>query len=177
MKNKLIIFVAVMCAWACSSPKYTYHFDTYDYNSGRKQVAATTAPVQNVTQETESPLAIDPVAFEASTGPTTEVPAQTVDTKALSEQIKSMSKSEKRQLKNDVKEAIKSLASKGKKVDSDQRVKASKAMDSDLKMAIIFGVVAIVLSAFGGVSSIFWILGVAALVVAIIFLIKWLSRQ
>ena len=50
-------------------------------------------------------------------------------------------------------------------------------MDNDLKMALIFAVVAIVLSAFGGVNSIFWILGVIATVVAIVFFIKWLAEQ
>ena len=51
------------------------------------------------------------------------------------------------------------------------------AMDHDLKMALIFGIVGIVLSAFGGVNSIFWILGVISTVIAIVFLIKWIAEQ
>ena len=52
-----------------------------------------------------------------------------------------------------------------------------KAMDHDLKMALIFGIVGIVLSALGGVNSIFWILGVISTVIAIVFLIKWIAEQ
>jgi hypothetical protein len=44
-------------------------------------------------------------------------------------------------------------------------------------MALIFGIVAIVLTAFAGVNAVFWILGVIAFVVAIVFFIQWLANQ
>jgi hypothetical protein len=36
MKNILYFTVAVIFLTSCAAPKYTYNFDKYDYNSGRK---------------------------------------------------------------------------------------------------------------------------------------------
>jgi hypothetical protein len=68
---------------------------------------------------------------------------------------------------------------KGNKKDAKhgEVVKAKKEWDHDLKMAVIFGVVAILLTAFYGISPVFWILGVISLVIAVVFFIQWVSRQ
>jgi hypothetical protein len=50
-------------------------------------------------------------------------------------------------------------------------------MDKDLKMAAIFGSVGLVLTFLGGVNSVFWVLGVIAIVIGVVFFIRWLSRQ
>jgi hypothetical protein len=175
MKNKLFILAAVLCAWACSSPKYTYHFDHYDYNSGKKKAAATdvtTASTTDITtaqpQDT-SPLLLPTESLEASSAPAT------VNDQVLASQIKSMNKSELRQLKKDVKEVVKSLNPKKKQNIQEKQKKA--AMDGDLRMALIFGIAALILGAFSGVSTVFWILAIAALVVGIIYLIRYLSRN
>jgi hypothetical protein len=54
---------------------------------------------------------------------------------------------------------------------------ATSTMDSDLKMAIIFGAVGLTLTLFGGINEAFWVLGVIAIVVGVVFLVKWLVRQ
>jgi hypothetical protein len=54
---------------------------------------------------------------------------------------------------------------------------AAGTMDQDLKMAIIFGAVGLTLTLFGGINEAFWILGVIAIVVGVVFLVKWLVRQ
>jgi hypothetical protein len=51
------------------------------------------------------------------------------------------------------------------------------SLDPDLKMAIIFGAVGLVLALFGGISEVFTVLGVIAILVGVYFLIKWLIRQ
>ncbi len=50
-------------------------------------------------------------------------------------------------------------------------------MDHDLKLAIIFGAVGLTLTLFGGVNEVFWILGVIAFVVGVVFFVKWVVRQ
>ena len=89
------------------------------------------------------------------------------------EKLSNLSKAEKKNLKQAVKEYRKQL----KKADSGKGVQDKKALDHDLKMAIIFGAVAVVLSTLSGFSYVFWIVAVVSLVIGLVFLIKWLSRQ
>ena len=37
MKKYLLLIASVLLLAACSSPKYAYYFDHYDYNSGKKK--------------------------------------------------------------------------------------------------------------------------------------------
>jgi hypothetical protein len=50
-------------------------------------------------------------------------------------------------------------------------------MDNDLKLAAIFGAVGIVGLMLGGATDVFWIIGGIALLVGVVFLVKWLVRQ
>ena len=75
-------------------------------------------------------------------------------------------------MKNEIKNVLKSKKKAEGNADKDV-----KAMDYNLKMAIIFAAVAVTLSFFGGVNSVFWILSVVALVIGVVFFIKWLAEQ
>lgn len=179
MKNILLLFVAALLITACSSPKYAYHFDTHDYNSGRKNQPATASVEKEV-----SPLIIDQtdVVADASSTPnvTEKKPSNlTPEQKQIVNRIKSMSKPELKQFKKELKTELKKQIKESKKaasVEGDSN-KATKEWDHDLKMAAIFGIVGLVLSAFGGVSPVFWILGIICVVVGVVFLIQWISRQ
>jgi hypothetical protein len=190
MKKYLLLIVSVLMLAACSTPKYAYYFDHYDYNSGKKksQNAESVLAQQMLPTPETSPLHINQEAVTASAGSRiVSLKNETVkhtapvftaeDQKAFAEKYKAMSKAEKKdfrkELKSEVKKMMKAKKS-GKSVDS---IAGTKAMDSDLKMALIFGIVAIVLTAFAGVNAVFWILGVIAFVVAIVFFIQWLANQ
>lgn len=170
MKKIVTLLTGALIITACSTPKYAYYFDKYDYNSGRK-------PSTEISQHIESktPLALTPESLTASAevnaAPTPV--AQPVASQQLSEKIASMTKAERKQLKKD----LKTYAKESKKADSGNSVHATKAWDHDLKMATIFGIAAVVLTSFYFASPVFYILGIAALVVAIVFFIKWVSRQ
>mgnify|MGYP003577628322 CR=1 FL=1 len=174
MKIKFVVLAAVIIAWGCSAPKYaSYHFDHHDYNSGRKQVDQVTAQSSSV-----SPLVLQESTLEASTASPSEnirdvkaVPA--LDKKAIADKVAAMSKSERKELKRDLKEVVKKIKDSKK----DQSPQATAEMDHDLKLAAIFGAVGLVLTLFGGISTVFWVLGVIALVIGVVFLIKWLARQ
>ena len=177
MKNIITLFAGALIFTACSSPKYSYYFDKYDYNSGKKTIV-TKSEVADV--KAESPLAISTETISASA---TSEPVVSKNDKSeknieaakkeLAEKFSAMTKTEKKEFKQDLKKYVKSI----KRKDSVQSAHAAKAWDHDLKMAAIFGVIAIVLTALYGVSPVFWILGVVSLVVAVVFLIQWLSRQ
>ena len=178
MKNILLLLAGALIFTACSSPKYAYHFDHYDYNSGKKLSTPQGTSVGTVSSET-SPLILDQTTLEADA---TQVPvldqkkfnALTSDQKAAAEKIAAMSDSERRDLKKVLKKYIKEVK---KSPDHGASVNATKAWDHDLKMATIFGIIGAVLTALYGFSPVFWVLGVIALIIAIVFLIQWISRQ
>jgi CHASE3 domain sensor protein len=179
MKNLILFAGALLMLASCSAPKYAYHFDTYDYNAGKKKATTT----NEVVSAEVSPLLINEASLvaEAQTTPVTPSEkkplAQTMDRKALEAKVKSMSKEEKQELKQDLKNFLKELKKIKKEGKNGQGVDATKAMDHDLKLALIFGVVAILLTAFYGISPVFWILGLISLVIAVVFFIQWLARQ
>jgi uncharacterized protein YcfL/F0F1-type ATP synthase assembly protein I len=183
MKKYLLLIISALLLAACSSPKYTYHFDHYDYNSGKKKLeipSSDLAQTTLVTPET-SPLTIDQEALTASAeSRVTKVEAGRVtldDQALLKKKYAAMSKTEKKEFRKELKSEIKKMIKAKKSGESITSVADTKVMDHDLKMALIFGVVGIVLSAFGGVNSVFWILGIISTVIAIVFLIKWLAEQ
>ena len=180
MKKIILLMAGGLMIASCSTPKYAYHFDHYDYNSGKKHAVAQTTT--NTAEAAEvSPLIIPEQSMVASVA-TSPVPVSAknitpADQKAIAEKIASLSKAERKDLKKELKEEMKKMVKAKKSGDNFETVKATKQWDHDLKMAAIFGAVGLVLSLFYGVSPVFWVLGVIALVVAIVFLIKWISRQ
>jgi hypothetical protein len=178
MKKIAILFASVALLASCSSPKYSYYFDHYNYNSGKKQ-----SPVDVAAKTEQSPLLINDqqLVADASTTPVSSVEKITVpaeEKKALENKIASMTKEQRNTLKKELKTELKKYIKAGKKDGNrDASVKAAKEWDEDLKMAAIFGSVGVILTILGGVNTIFWVLGVIAFVIAVVFFIKWLARQ
>lgn len=187
MKNIFTLFISLLLLAACSTPKYSYHFDHYDYNSGKRKADAEKAVVaQAPAQENEvnasaeaSPLTVQKDAVVASSeGATTPSASPTLTDKlALKQKYAAMSKSEKKEFRKAVKSEIKKYVKAKKSKDGVASVADAKAMDHNLKMAIIFGAVALTLSFFGGVNSVFWIVSVICLVIGVVFFIKWIAEQ
>jgi len=186
MKQYLLLIACALLIASCSSPKYAYHFDYYDYNSGKKAIAAETAQSPNgfTTPET-SPLKLDEQAVTASaedkiqpveTSPV--VSADLAEQKAQFEKkYSSLSKAEKKEFRKEVKSVVKKAIKAKKEGKGIESIEETKAMDHDLKMALIFGVIAIVLGALSGAGSVFWVLSIISLVVAVVFFIQWIARQ
>jgi len=172
MKTRLFIVVAVLALASCSTPKYTYKFDYHDYNAGRKEkqamkeVAANPGPVEI---QPEMLVAEAPVVADAQT---TEAQVATPAEKRSAPLT--MTKSEKKQMVKELKAAVKQAVKIKKAGDVDQ---STKAMDSDLKMSLVFLVISIIAGALVTVVELMWIVSLAAFIVALIFFIKWLMRQ
>src|SRR5689334_7093045 len=170
MKKSLFLIGAVLLMAACSSPKYTYNFDHYDYNSGRKSTAAKA----EVKSTEVSPLAIQEETLVASANESTAVlaenekPVNAVEAKsAIEKKYNSMTKAERKEFRKELKETMKTYMKAKKEGNTVAADEATKAMDHDLKLAIIFGAVGLTLTFFGGVNSVFWILGVVAVVIGV----------
>jgi len=178
MRNLLMSMASLVLLASCSTPKYAYYFDHYDYNSGKKQQQVSAAVTESPAQQPEqSPLAIQEEALVASTNPgvvTTTQPSPNEAKEAFLKKYNAMTKTERNEFKKELKSEL-------KKAIKEKKAEISKGhaqnMDHDLKLAIIFGAVGLVLTLFGGASSAFWVLGVIAIVIGVVFLIRWLMRQ
>jgi hypothetical protein len=175
MKNLILFTLAVMMLASCASPKYTYNFDHYDYNSGRKA---------SIDEVETGPLALAPERLTADVSPVpVEVKSQISEKDAataresLAKKYSELSKTERKEFRQQVKRELKNYVKAVKKGEGIKSAGEATAMDNDLKLAIIFGAVGLTLTLFGGINEAFWILGVIAIVVGVVFLIKWLVRQ
>lgn len=152
---------------ACSAPKYSYHFDHYNYHAGKKKSVA--AEAQVVMQGPQTIKAEELVASSEST----VLPVVATEGKTeVRKTYVQMNKSERKDLRKQVKSAMKNYVKEKK-----DNVKAASAntMDKDLKLAAIFGSVGIVALIIGG--DVFWIIGGIALLIGVVFFVKWLMRQ
>jgi len=183
MKKYLLLFTSVLLLASCSSPKYTYNFDHYDYNSGKKKVQSPETRLAQTSLPTPelSPLQLNQDAVTASAASRIKnaenIPVMVKDRSLFEKKYNTLSKTEKKEFRKELKSEFKKMIKAKKSGESITSITGNKAMEYDLKMALIFGIVGIVLSAFGGVNSVFWILGVISIVIAFVFLIKWLAEQ
>lgn len=189
MKKSPLFLLAVLFIASCSSPKYTYNFDHYNYNSGKKQLSSSpseetgpfTLPAESVTASASSlPVVVSetPAAEKhvpASTKTKQYIPDETPS--VLTRNYKAMSREERKEFRKELKKEIKTYAKAIRKGDHVAATQANGNLDEDLRMAIIFGAIGLVLTLFGGVSEAFWILGVIGIIIGVYFLIRWLVRQ
>jgi hypothetical protein len=169
MKKILYVIVAVLVASACSSPKYTASFNSWDkhvnYQTASKSETTVAAPVSVTQPELLASTSSAPV--ELKSAPNEEVRKTYIQ----------MTKTERKALRTHLRSEIKSYVKVQKKNLGIESTKATGAWDNDLKMAAIFGVVGIVGTALWSASEVIGIIGTIALIIAVVFLIKWLVRQ
>lgn len=183
MKKLFLLLSSALLIAACSSPKYSYNFDYYDYNSGKKHVAPSTAqvtPVVTSVEETPSPLVVDQRTLVADASPAPVIVEKTIsktDKEAIAKKISALSTAERKSLVKDLKTELKKYKKSKRAGDYGASVNATKVWDHDLKLAAIFGAIGLVLTLFAGINTAFWVLGVIAFVIGVVFLIKWLARQ
>ena len=175
MKRSFLLILPFLIA-ACSTPKYTYHFDHYDYNSGKKKHDVAVETPLTITEPVLTASAEPIIIPEEKTAQKTTVTNNTL-TEAKAK-YSSLSREEKKTLRKEVRDELRKVAKASKEKRSDAYSPQSTAeMDQDLKLAIIFGAVGLVLSLFSGISAAFWVLAVIAIVVGVVFLIRWLMKQ
>ncbi|HWA34106.1 MAG TPA: hypothetical protein VG737_08260 [Cyclobacteriaceae bacterium] len=173
MKSKITFLLAIVVLASCSAPKYAYYFDHHDYNAGKKQhqtQAQVSAPSE------VSPLAVDPQELVASTSdaPVVTPGAATEPVAVKKVTYMQMTKAEKKAFRKELGKQIKTYVAAKKKMNSVEAQKAG-SMDHDLKLAIIFGAVGIVGLIIGG--DVFWIIGGIAMLIGVVFFVKWIIRQ
>lgn len=167
MKKIFYLFVLGLMA-SCSSPKYAANFNYYKSNSGYaggygelKTKETTIAPINS----TELIASVDEKTIILDAAPATNEERKT---------YVQMNKTERKALRQYLKKEMKTMV-KAKKGESVESVSSTKALEHDLKLAAIFGAVGVVGLIIGG--DVFYIIGAIALLIGVVFFVKWLVRQ
>jgi len=179
MKFHQMLFGAAILLTACSSPKYVYHFDHYDYTSGKKATEVLTSRIR----ETENPLQINSETLMASsenkvvTIDDEKVKASPTKVEILTQEYTSMSKADRKEFRNQLKKEIKSYVklNEVRKKDNGASIKAIKAFDTTVALALVFGVAGIVLTVLASTSNVLWVLGAISIVIGAVLFVKWVS--
>ena len=166
MKITFSFLVAIIIFASCSSPKYAYHFDTYDYNSGKKGEKVVAAVAE---QSAITPIDANELVASAEISTPMMMTAPAVNTEEVRKTYLSMTKSERKEVRKTIKNSLK------EKKDNIKAVNKTNAMDNDLKLAAVFGAVGLVALIIGG--DVFWIIGGIAMIIGVVFFVKWLVRQ
>jgi hypothetical protein len=164
--KKIIYLLSVVLLGACSSPKYTASFNSYESYATKGvvkpiEIAPSSASNEVILASTSS------APVETSTSTATPV--------ASKKTYVQMTKSERKALRNHLRTEIKTYTKIQKKKLEPHTVNATQGMDNDLKLAAIFGAVGIVALIIGG--DVFWIIGGIAMLIGVVFFVKWLVRQ
>ncbi len=170
MKNTFYVLVVAIVASACSGPKYTASFNSYDKHVNNQ------TPVKSPAVIAAEQKVSEPEQLIASTS-NAPVGLKAAPKEEVRKTYVQMTKTERKALRTHLKSEIKSYVKEQKKNLGIESTKATGAWDNDLKLAAIFGVVGLIFTALWGTSEILGIIGVVAVVIALIFLIKWLVRQ
>jgi hypothetical protein len=182
MKKITLLLAAATFITACSSPKYTYHFDTHNYNAGNKNISPEFLAAE--LNKTEILAQKNDLHLNAPVMASTKV--MVIETKTAAEKVTSLadkykladlnSKTVRKEIKTDIKKLQKTLKTQIKENSKTPlTIEKNNRMDNDLKMGAIFGSIGIVLLLISG--DVFLILGAISLIIGLVFFIQWLARQ
>jgi uncharacterized membrane protein len=150
------VVISIVVLASCSSPKYAAHFPSSNVDPNYH--TAKVVQVETV-----------PEATTENALPAEEVRKQVKDAYAK------LSKEQKKEVRQLLKKEIKAIAKSSKKDASATATMARGGMDHDLKLAAIFGAVGLVGLLIGG--NVFTVIGAIAMIIGVVFFVKWLMRQ
>ena len=166
MKSRIIFLLAIVLLASCSTPKYAYYFDHHNYNSVKRQpiIPNEASPLSISSSDLTASVSAEPVMFTAKTESASSLVAKT---------YVQMNKAERKILRNHLNKELKSFLFT-KKIDGTHEAAAAE-WDNDAKLATIFGAVGITGLIIGG--NVFNVIGAIALVIGVVFFVKWIIRQ
>jgi hypothetical protein len=163
--------VAILAS-ACGGTRYTASFNLHTKQPVNNQAAAKS---ENSAVEATSIAQAEQLFASTSNAP---VEFKAEPKEEVRKTYIQMTSTERKALRTHLRSEIKSYANEQKKSIGLESTKATTGdMDSDLKLAAIFGAVGIVGLMLGGATDFFWIIGGIALLIGVVFFVKWLVRQ
>lgn len=172
MKNLLVIVSIATVLAACSTPKYASHFPSGSTETGYHAVQPIYRHSLQPASVAEAPAA-EVLTASRATAPIV-VPVAEAQKKAL-DAYRNLSKAEKKEVRKLLKNEIKSIIKRSHGNAAVAPHMAPGGLDHDLKLAAVFGAVGLVGLLIGG--NVFWIIGSIALIIGVVFFVKWLMRQ
>jgi hypothetical protein len=165
MKKNLLLIPFLMFI-SCSAPKFAANRTTLDNDSVVAGSSSTNLKYQRA-EEGEATASLKTVPFLTIEKAKTEIKKNYFN----------LSKGERKEVRQLLKKEIKSIVKSQKKEMSTSATKSS-SIDHDLKLAAIFGAVGIVSLILGGpAGQFFTVIGAIALIIGVVFFVKWLIRQ
>lgn len=168
MKKLIYVLIVAIVAAACSAPKYTASFNHYDKHINNQSSVTSVAVVEELSTVVAQP---EQLLASSSSAP--------VALKSSKEEVRKtyvqMTKTERKALRTHLRSEIKTYVKEKKKNFGVESTQATAAMDNDLKLAAIFGAVGVVAMFIGG--DVFYVIGGIALIIGVVFFVKWLVRQ
>ncbi|MCA4898602.1 MAG: hypothetical protein ACK5BJ_12840 [Bacteroidota bacterium] len=162
------VVISIVVLASCSSPKYAAHFPSSNVDPNYH--TAKVVQVETVPEATTENAVLTASVNTASVAlPAEEVRKQVKDAYAK------LSKEQKKEVRQLLKKEIKAIAKSSKKDASATATMARGGMDHDLKLAAIFGAVGLVGLLIGG--NVFTVIGAIAMIIGVVFFVKWLMRQ
>jgi hypothetical protein len=166
MKSIVFVCCIALLLVSCSAPKFA------------GQPAHGNEPNYTYTGDPSVPLPMDESTLVASISDEhvylAAVPEGTSAPAPASKTI-TLTREEKKELRKEAVKQIKAYTKAVKQGDKAMAAEMRQAMDSDLKMAAIFGAVGIVSFIIGG--DVFHVIGAIAFIIGVVFFVKWLLRQ
>jgi Flp pilus assembly protein TadB len=168
--KKILYLIPVALLAACSAPKYTASFqhqrNNVDYHPAKAAESVADEVLVNniVSDQLVASTKVEPTASLADAK------------KEIKSAYLKMTKEERKEVRQLLKKEIKSIVKNQKK---EMAVSSTKAagLDHDLKLAAIFGAVGIVALLLGTAGQAFTVIGAIALLIGVVFFVKWLLRQ
>ncbi len=164
--KKILFLIPFVVFISCSAPKFAANRATQQNGSELAGSSSTNSTQQHAeTGEATASLKIAP-----------SLTIEQVKTE-IKKNYLNLSKGERKEVRLLLKKEIKSIIKNHKKEMSPATTKSS-SIDHDLKLAAIFGAVGIVSLILGGpAGQFFTVIGAIALIIGVVFFVKWLIRQ
>jgi hypothetical protein len=167
--NFLLIGTVLVLLSSCAREKASW---SYQNEKLRKQSLEIENSISASTVNMEKPIETTNVVTE-------EIAAETSAPVSASHKMAAPSKvktTKDTKLSPVQKIVLKKLSKKLNPENSEEFQKTTQ-LDQNLKYALNFGAVGVILYILGALSSVFWVLGTIAIVVALVFLILWILEQ
>ena len=144
------------------------------------EASATVTAAAQAQPATAAPVAVQavPAAPEAATiaAPVSVVPAVAAAPQTQASKAPKLNLGQRLALRAVTKKLDK-LTAKLPQLKQQDASAARGGLDSNLRSAILFGLVGLILTLFGGVSGVFYVVGTILLIIGLVFLVLWLLDQ
>jgi hypothetical protein len=166
---------------ATTQPASTPVAQATPYVPVASEASATVKAVTPTQPTVAAPLVVQPAPATVEVAPVASAPAAAASVAATAPQAKAATAPKlnlvQRLALRKVTKKLDKLASRMPQLKQHDASAARGGLDGNLRSALLFGLIGIILLLFAGVSNVFGILGTILLIIGLVFLVLWLLDQ